>query len=45
LIHSSVLFKNENDRREDFDDVFDLTQVMTGDYRIEVEEVGKWGSR
>lgn len=45
LIHASVLFKNEDDRREDFNGVFDLHQALTDEYPIVAEESGRWSSR
>jgi len=45
LIHAGVLFKNEQDRREDFHDVFDFEQALTEDYQIDLEEHGRWSSR
>lgn len=45
LIHAGVLFKNEDDRREDFQAVFDLPQALTDDYHIDLEETGRWSSR
>ncbi|MFL5342218.1 MAG: Minf_1886 family protein [Gemmataceae bacterium] len=34
LIDAAVLFKTDSDRREDFDDVFDLEQALSDGYQI-----------
>ena len=38
LIDAGVLFKTDSDRREDFQDVFDLEQALTDGYQIPADD-------
>ena len=38
LIDAGLMSKTDRDRREDFQDLFDLDQALVRDYRIEVEK-------
>lgn len=43
LIDSGVLSKTESDRREDFEDVFELETALTEGYRLLDESTVEWG--